>query len=212
MTREEKVARARELRAQGLLLRQIGERMGASKQTVSAWLTDPDGSRLRARKDSYRGTCRRCGAPTDGSNGPDAAPDECMSCARQRRHDERRWTPETIPAAMRRWAVRHGRQPKALDWENAGDDYPSSSTVVREMGWDAAIIAAGFPSQSRFKGVDRDEVVRLYTEEQIGCELIAERLGVSPHAVLWHLDKAGVPRRSHSESSRLMWARRKAAA
>lgn len=64
------------LRSEGLLMRQIAERMGVAVSTVDSWLNDPDGSRLRARKDSYRGTCEVCGARTDGSAGR-RAPTRC---------------------------------------------------------------------------------------------------------------------------------------
>lgn len=87
VTRTERVAEAQRLRSDGLRLREIGERMGAATQTVHAWLSDPDGSRLKARKDSYRGSCEDCGAPTDGSNGASNAPRYCRTC--QGRHNPR---------------------------------------------------------------------------------------------------------------------------
>lgn len=74
--RERHVAEAARLRAEGLLVREIAERMGVARSTADAWLNDPDGSKLRARKDTYRGRCEDCGAPTDGSDGF-AAPRWC---------------------------------------------------------------------------------------------------------------------------------------
>lgn len=79
-TRLENAAEAAELRGHGLLQREIAERMGVSIKTVNAWLKDPDGSRLKARKDSYRGRCEDCGSPTDGSNGSSKAPRWCSAC------------------------------------------------------------------------------------------------------------------------------------
>lgn len=35
----------------------------------------------RERRKRYQGTCERCGAPTDGSNGRDKAPRFCQTCA-----------------------------------------------------------------------------------------------------------------------------------
>jgi hypothetical protein len=62
--RSARVARARELREQGLLLREIGEMMGVSPKTVHVWLADPDGSVARERKRRYHdGVCRDCGDP-----------------------------------------------------------------------------------------------------------------------------------------------------
>lgn len=76
----ELVAAAQRLRAEGLTHGEIGERFGVANQTVHAWLSDPDGAKQRARKDSYRGTCIDCGAPTNGSAGPSKAPQRCQSC------------------------------------------------------------------------------------------------------------------------------------
>jgi hypothetical protein len=79
-SRAERVREAQRLRAEGLLLREIGQRMGVAKTTVHAWLSDPDRSLEKARKDSYRGICDTCGGPTDGSNGASAAPTRCLQC------------------------------------------------------------------------------------------------------------------------------------
>jgi transposase len=81
MTRVEKARRAAELRREGLTYREIGERMGGAKQsTVHAWLDDPDGSKLKARKRGYDGTCRVCGGRTNGYAGPGKAGVTCASC------------------------------------------------------------------------------------------------------------------------------------
>jgi DNA-binding NarL/FixJ family response regulator len=40
--RAQSVAEASRLREQGLLLREIGDRMGVSPKTVHAWLSDPE--------------------------------------------------------------------------------------------------------------------------------------------------------------------------
>lgn len=66
MSRAEKVTRAQELRAQGLLQREIAEQMGVSNQTVCDWLSDPDRSKAIARKERYRTPCVDCGALTTG--------------------------------------------------------------------------------------------------------------------------------------------------
>jgi DNA-binding CsgD family transcriptional regulator len=107
VTRQEKAARARELRDEhGLTHAAIGQAMadehGRAKpyasKTVHEWLVDPDGSQLKARKNSYRGQCVDCGHATDGSNGRDAAPERCLSCT-QTIHAERN---ERIFAAWER--------------------------------------------------------------------------------------------------------------
>lgn len=91
MTRAEKAAEARRLRdEEGRKHREIADLMGVSRWTVRSWLYDPDGSKMRARKDSYRGTCEECGNPTNGSNGPDKTPKRCSACEMANRGDRDR--------------------------------------------------------------------------------------------------------------------------
>jgi transposase len=114
-TRAEKVAEAQCLRAEGLLLREIAERMDAKPKTVSNWLSDPDGSRLQARKDSYRGTCERCGSPTGGHNGRGPnAPRYCATCG------------PDVGGAIRRERARPHREAVEAAW--------ASGLTCREMG------------------------------------------------------------------------------
>jgi hypothetical protein len=89
VTRAERAQEAQALRDQGLIYREIAERMGISRTYAAALITDPTGEKDRARKDSYRGTCRVCGVQTDGSNGRGAAPDECAACRHEREFGER---------------------------------------------------------------------------------------------------------------------------
>jgi hypothetical protein len=64
--RAARVAWARALREQGLLLREIAADLGVALKTVYSWLSDPDGAKLKARKASYRVRCRDCGGPAYG--------------------------------------------------------------------------------------------------------------------------------------------------
>lgn len=73
-------ARASELREQGLMIREIAELLGISRSYAGGLLTDPDGSRDRARKASYSGVCADCGFPTSGSDGAALAPGRCIWC------------------------------------------------------------------------------------------------------------------------------------
>jgi hypothetical protein len=157
-------------------------------------VNDPDGSRVRARKDRYAGECIDCGGPTDGNKGPsNPPPTRCSPCFTAHLHDTRRWTPQTIVAALRAWTARHGRQPTAADWAVVGEhrgEYPPTSTVQHEFGsWDAAIRAAGLPSASRFKGIDGAEVVALF-EGGLSRNAIAARFDVDPATVSYHLRRA----------------------
>lgn len=164
--RIELAARAAELRALGKRPREIGEVMAAeegrakpfSHKTVREWLNDPDGSKLKARKDSYRGTCVDCGARTDGSNGRANAPERCHPC---RSAYDTIWTRETVIDAIRAFADRYGQQPTSWEWNpslarlNGRDDFaarftqdgcwPHTESVRGVFGtWNAAIEAAGF--------------------------------------------------------------------
>jgi DNA-binding CsgD family transcriptional regulator len=60
---------AKRLRAEGLMLKEIGARLGRPVQTVHAAVTE-ENARRRAykeawRREHYRGTCERCGGPTE---------------------------------------------------------------------------------------------------------------------------------------------------
>lgn len=186
MTRAEKVARAQQLRGGGLLVREIAERMGVAKSTVDSWLNDPDGSRLKARKQSYAGECVECGAPTNGSDGHAKAPKRCSECSHRYQHEQARWTPETVVAAIRRFAAEHGRPPAATAWFRPvgvrGAEYPSTNTVLNVCGsWSAAIAAAGFtPRRPGYYGrVGEDievcrEIRDRYEAGESSCVLAAE--------------------------------------
>lgn len=160
MTRQEKAAAARRLiREEGLTQKEAAKRLGVARSTLNSWLVDPDGSRLRAREDSYRGTCVDCGGPTYGGDGPTNVPERCHKC-----HPAHaaKWTRESIVAAIQRFHQRYGRQPNATDFNpplarsmghhwradrfHADGDYPGSSSVQYVFGtWNAAIEAAGLP-------------------------------------------------------------------
>lgn len=152
MTRLEKAELARSLRDQGLTHKEIGSRMGISRSYAAELVDDPSGIKVRARKDSYRGTCRFCGAKTTGCNGPDLAPTHCIrpECVSRA---QRVWTRERIIAEIQRYASEYGRPPLADDWLLARDGYPPKSAVYassnRQLApfasWADAIEAAGFP-------------------------------------------------------------------
>lgn len=204
MSRAEKVEQAQVLREQGLLLREIAERMGVAERTVSEWLSDPDGAKLKARRDSYRGTCVDCGARTNGSSGRDA-PERCNHCFSTLRHEERYWTPDRVVEAIRAYVERHGRVPGAAPETPVAqrNGVPHSVVVAREFGsWNAAIEAAGFEAVPRGRreppssyAVRVAEVVRLYGEGLSLAET-GRRVGMSAQGVTYMLGSAGVPRRS----------------
>jgi transcriptional regulator with XRE-family HTH domain len=104
--RAERVARARVLRDQERVLREIAEEMGVAISTVHDWLRDPDGSKLKARKLRYVGECIDCGAPTGGSEGRGPnAPKRCRRCAgRRNREREQERNRERRELVERLWA------------------------------------------------------------------------------------------------------------
>jgi Homing endonuclease associated repeat len=58
----------------------------------------------------------------------------------------RRWTTDTIVAAIQNWARDHqGEPPRQRDWVRAGENHPAfSSVMTRFESWGAALEAAGF--------------------------------------------------------------------
>jgi hypothetical protein len=94
--RAQSVAEASRLREEGLLLREIGARLGVSAKTVHAWLSDPEGgSKARERKRRYRAICVDCGGPCY-RQGPYAEAWRCETCERAHRHEHRKWTKRKV--------------------------------------------------------------------------------------------------------------------
>lgn len=79
--RAEKVAQAQKLRAEGLSVGEIANRMNAPRSTVSEYLSDPDLAKHFARRRKNGGVCACCGAPTDGSRAQPAK--HCRRCAEE---------------------------------------------------------------------------------------------------------------------------------
>lgn len=174
MTRGEKVREAQRLRAQGLRLREIAERMGVAPTTAAAWLADPDLAKQRARRERYRGVCLHCGGPTDGSNGYDA-PTICRECFT--------WSEEAILDAIRKWAQAHdGMPPRFADWKHAAPGHPAAYGVVRRFGWNEMLVRAGFRPRQ-----DKRPETQTWIEEQLRAGVptreIAATLGVTPAAI-----------------------------
>jgi predicted transcriptional regulator len=167
--RRQRIATVRELRARGLLQREIAAEMGISRNNVSDLLADPENTKKRARRLIYGGTCKRCGALTDGSQGNKASPEICKDCAALELHEQREWTKERIIAAFITFRERVGRAPTTVDIhvlsgapsiERRLSDarvaeikalprdlrLPHYDLVRREFGsWPAALEAAGLP-------------------------------------------------------------------
>lgn len=153
-TRAESAEIVLALRAQGLLQREIVQRTGLSRSYVAALITDPSGEVDAARKDSYRGECLDCGAPTTGNNGPAHTPERCVKCTAQL---HKVWTRDVVIESIQEWARRRGFPPTANDWISKTVDpdgyvFPARTSVYRSSSnssspfdsWADAIEAAGF--------------------------------------------------------------------
>lgn len=205
-----------------LTLKEISETTGVSMGTIRVWLYDPDRSRQRALKESYRGECMDCGAPTDGSGGPHNAAKRCNPCNRAHQHDRRIWTEQTVVEAIRAFADKYGRQPTAADFLTGphitegqrerfyrDGTYPFTSEVLRECGtWNEALRLAGFEPLREFSrplAHDPTVIDRAAAMYRDGASLeeVAEAFGVSDTRVCQWFDKAGLQRRTPWETRRL---------
>lgn len=167
--RRKLVAEARRLRAQGLLQREIQEKMRLSRSAVSDLLTDPWREKAQARRARYGGTCQRCGAQTDGSAGCSKPPPTlCIECSSAELHERRHWTKERILEAVHRYAEEKGRQPLSQEWLGIAGNHrdpwaPPTPTVIREFGsWSACMNAAGFESYKGIKIRKGGSGIRMY--------------------------------------------------
>lgn len=160
--------RVRLLRSEGLTHAAVGRRLGISRTYAETLFSDPDGSRARARKESYAGTCETCGCATTGSYGRAAAPSLCAACSRAKQQGERFWTQASIVQRFQAFYNLTGRVPTtsesnvshgaralraafapervaAVDAVPSDLRLPHPSMVSREFGgWREAVIAAGF--------------------------------------------------------------------
>lgn len=139
-----------------LSVKEIAHRMGKAESTVANYLWDSDGSKQRARRDTYRGTCRYCGAATSAGDGKNRSRPYCAQ------HKElgksRTWTKETAREALLDFKRRNGFQPTTYDLELAkakkrggaalkrltARPYPRPGTLRRLWGSTAACFADVF--------------------------------------------------------------------
>lgn len=122
-------AEARELREAGFLIQEVADMLGISRSYASSLLLDPDGSKDRARKRSYGGTCEECGARTDGANGRARAPKRCAACAAVASHEARFWTRERIVEVFQEFARLFDRAPSVTDVRS----FSNTPTIARKL-------------------------------------------------------------------------------
>lgn len=155
MTRDEKVLRARELRAQGLTAPAIGELLDVNESTVRNW---------------YCGSTCRCGKPLDGSRGASSST-ECWDCrAEPARERDRKliamWNEGVSAAAI-------------------GEEFDLDPLVVNTIaqnrrfeGWDVA--RRHLPNS---KAPERYAQIAAWVRDGLTNREIAERLGTSKESV-----------------------------
>jgi transcriptional regulator with XRE-family HTH domain len=158
-SRSGREALARELRARGLRLREIAAEFGVAISTVDSWLNDPGGERLRKRKDSYRGRCERCGAPTDGSSGRASAPRLCIECFRTQPHSleraqrlrggaPQRYSDQQLLEELRRADTLALRTATTYSSHAGAHQLPSLATLIHRFGtWNEARRRAGLATR-----------------------------------------------------------------
>lgn len=145
-SRVETYAEVKRLSDEGRTNKYICITLGLSASSLRNIINDPEGSKQKARRERYRGTCQECGRKTDGSSGYNA-PKLCVHCSGEK---HKIWTREKIVTAIQEWAKEHGRPPRASDWVRSGPNHPSTGAVHKRPSgsfiyWADAIEAAGFP-------------------------------------------------------------------
>jgi transposase len=127
LSQGQKIEKARELRAQNVTCREIGARLGVSKDTAYRWtwdvviprecpgcgedLTDRHGKTKwcsdRCRKETlYSGECIDCGGRTTGkANGLDRVPDRCRECAKATKTERNELLREMWEADKPTWYI-----------------------------------------------------------------------------------------------------------
>lgn len=146
--RRERVAAAREwvttehARDRADVIREIAAHFDVKPKTVYGWLADPDGSRARERKLTYRGVCPNCGAATSPPP-PGEAGKPCRSCA----HPSR-WTEKQIIAALRDAQRELGRVPTSTDFNRTHTARRGPEALARyeRIGLDQAVVGRVFGS------------------------------------------------------------------
>ena len=150
LSREEKIAKARELRAEGRTSGQIALALGSPASTVRNWYLG--------------GNCEVCGAALDGSRGSNSP----TLCAKHAAAGVRSRTKERAIAEIQRWVAEFGRAPSAMDWNpyaverhptlteetkqrkierHRAGGWPWASLVTNAFGsWSAGLKAAGLES------------------------------------------------------------------
>lgn len=173
-------AEAARLRAEGKLLREIAVSLRISMSYAQELVSDPEGIRMKQRRESYAQPCVDCGALTSGSEGRKKEP-RCARCAPVVAGLKRRIPREHMIARIQEWAKIHGEPPamndwnpvsarkilhdeeRAKRWEDSDGYWPWFTLIVREFGsWNKGVEAAGFSPRVSNGGGGNRKRHRLY--------------------------------------------------
>lgn len=162
-----------QLRANGMLIREIVEQVGVPKSTVTRWCNPQfekkDRAKARQRKFSKRRKCPQCGKRMNNTA------NLCITCYKA---SQRYWTRERVIEAMQAWATKHGYSPTYREWSRSGNDHPATATILAGPNplfnsWSEALVAAGFePRRHRnpkykLTRAQRQEIRRKIREDRI---------------------------------------------
>lgn len=183
MSRESLYPEIRRLREdEGLMWREIGERVGLALTTVQDYYTHPTAELDRARRDKYTGTCSGCGGRTNNGGAASGPPAICKACSQPE------WTADSILLAFREWGDSHGGvPPRCVDARIDGNGHgtlPYESSVKRHFGsWNAGLLAAGFEALHCDRRPETQEAIETAIRSGERITAIADRYGVTVQAI-----------------------------
>ena len=194
---------AHELRAEGLLIREIAERISVPTPTLIRWLNPEfearERNKAKKRKFSEARRCPKCRKKIANNSAL------CRDCHLA---DQKYWTREKVIEAIQTWAIEKGVPPTYQEWVLAGPKHPAIWTITHGNNpafpsFGAALVAAGFEPRKRRKKLtpmdrqERADMRRRSREETIKRALRKENKDDDTTGVR---DDEGVPDEAGSEA------------
>lgn len=136
--------KAKKLRRQKMLVKDIAKELGVPKPTIIRW-TNPNlekrgRTRARRQKFSERRHCPICKKRMS---------DKSTTCDACNRANRRYWTRDRLIQTVREWALEHGHPPAYSDWQRAGRGHPAIRSITDGPNppfktWGDLMVASGF--------------------------------------------------------------------
>jgi hypothetical protein len=192
MTRRERlypeIKRLREV--EGLMWREIGERLGLSLKTVHDYYAYPTHEADRARRERYTGTCVECGGRTNNGGAASGPPERCTDCLNPA------WTREAVLDAFRDWGDDHGGiPPREADVRPGAEGHgclPHENTVAKLFGsWNPGLLAAGY-ALHKDRRPETTQAMADAVRAGESTAAIADRFGCTAANVHGRLKQAGL--------------------